>query len=68
MAVKGFDSRKQLAVVAAGDKDLSVTANSSLEDGQRARRELVLLELGDLILGQLGAGLALEFSGGVSVC
>lgn len=62
MPVKGFDAREEFAVVAAGDQDLCVLANRRLKDGERAGRELIFLELGDFVLGQLVAGLLQELS------
>lgn len=53
VAVKGLDASEQLAVVADGDQDLDVGADGSLQDGQGTGRELVLLELGNLILAVL---------------
>lgn len=50
MSVEGLDTCEQLAVVAAGNQDLGVRADGSLEDGERAGGELVLLELGDFEL------------------
>ena len=60
VAVKGLDAGEQLAVVAARDQNLVVRAHRRLEYRKRAGRELVLLELSDLVLGELGAGLVDE--------
>ena len=50
MSVESLDTSEQLAVVAAGNEDLGVRANSGLEDREWAGGELVLLELGDFEL------------------
>lgn len=50
MSVEGFDAGKQLAVVANGDEDLCMGADGGLKDRQWAGRELVLFELGNLVL------------------
>lgn len=50
MSVECFDAGKQLAVVANGDEDLCVGADGGLKDRQWAGRELVLFELGNLVL------------------
>lgn len=50
MTVKGFDASEKLAVVATGDEDLYVRANSSLQDGEGSRCKLILLELSNLVL------------------
>lgn len=47
MSIEGLDSREQLSVVAAGNQDLVVGADSGLEDGERTRFEFMFLELGD---------------------
>ena len=58
MAVEGLDAGKQLAVVAAGNQDLCARADGGLQDGKRSGGELVLLDLGDLVLaaGQVSTG------------
>lgn len=43
-----------------------MAADCRLEDAERAGRELVLFELGDFVLGELGARFGEEFS--VSLC
>ena len=49
MPVEGLHTREQFSVVAAGDQDLGVGADSGLEDGERAGGEFVLFEDGDLV-------------------
>lgn len=41
--------------------------DGGVQDGERARGELMLFELGDLVFGELDAGFALEFSVGLLV-
>ena len=53
MSVKSFDARKQLLVVSQRDEDLGVVADRLLEDGQRALRDFVLLQLPELGLIEL---------------
>ena len=55
--VKGLDARQQLAVVADRDEDLGVRPHRRLEDRERAGRELVFLELGDLVLPRRRLGM-----------
>lgn len=50
MTVKGFDASEKLAVVATGDEDLYVRANSSLQDGEGSRCKLVFFKLSNLVL------------------
>lgn len=50
MSVEGLDTRKELAVVAAGDQDLGVRADGRLEDGEGAGGELMFFELRDFVL------------------
>ena len=50
MSIKRLDSREELSVVAAGDKDLGVGADCGLEDGEGSSSEFVLLELRDFEL------------------
>lgn len=50
MAVKCLDAGEELAVVADGDEHLHVRAHGGLKDRERAGREFVLLELGNLVL------------------
>jgi hypothetical protein len=50
MSVESLHTRQQLSVVSAGDQDLGVRPNRSLQNGERAGCELVLFELCDLIL------------------
>jgi len=61
MAVEGLDARQQLAVVAARDQHLRVRAHGRLQDGQRARGELVLLQLRDLEFCEIVARLCEQF-------
>lgn len=60
MSVECLDARKQLAVVPARDEDLRVGADGGLEDAEGSCGELVLLELRDLVLGQVCARFGLE--------
>ena len=53
MSVKCFDARKQLLVVSQRDEDLGVVADRLLQDGQRALRDFVLLQLPELGLVEL---------------
>ena len=53
MAVKGFDAREEFAVVADGNQDLCVRANGRLKNREGSVGELVLLELGNLVLATL---------------
>lgn len=53
VSVESLDARQELAVVSDGDEDLGVAADGGLEDGEGSGAELVLLELGDLVLGEL---------------
>jgi hypothetical protein len=50
VAIKGLDPREDLAVVPARDQHLCARADCRLEDRERAGGELVLLDLGDLVL------------------
>lgn len=50
MSVESLDACEQLAVVSDGDEDLNVRAHGGLKNGQRSSRELVLLELSNLVL------------------
>lgn len=50
MAVKGLNTRKQLAVVTDRDEHLRVRADGRLKDGEGSGGELVLLELRNLVL------------------
>lgn len=54
VTIKGFDSCKELLVVAKCDEDLGVVANGLLKQRERALGDLVLLELADLGLIQFG--------------
>jgi hypothetical protein len=56
VAVKRLDARQQLPVVAHGDEDLGVRPHGSLEDRERARGELVLFDLGDLVFPMVTSG------------
>lgn len=49
MAIEGLDSREQLAVIPAGNQDLSVCTGGSLEDGERTSGQLVRLEYTDFV-------------------
>ena len=53
VAVEGLDARQQLAVVAHRDEHLRVRAHGGLQDREGAGGELVLLELGDLVLASV---------------
>ncbi len=53
MAIKGFHASQKLAVIAHADQDLGVASNGALEDGERSSRELVLLQLRNLIFAAL---------------
>lgn len=61
MAVEGLDTGEDLAVVAAGDQDLGAGTDCGLENGEGTGGELMLLDLGDFILSQLGSGLGEQF-------
>lgn len=54
MPVECLDTSQQLAVRANGDEHLRVRSDGSLEDGEGAGRELVLFELGNLVLAIVG--------------
>lgn len=62
--VEGLDARQQLAVVADRDEHLRVRPHRRLEDRERAGGELVLLELGDLVLAGKRLGMFLQRRGG----
>jgi len=49
MSIERFYSCEQLAVIAAGNKDLSMGADGGLKDGKRARGHFMLLQLRDFI-------------------
>lgn len=53
MPVESLDTCQQLAVRANGDEHLRVRSHGSLEDGEGAGRELVLFELGNLVLAKV---------------
>jgi len=55
MAVEGLDPAEELLVVPERDEHLGVVADRLLEDRERALRDLVLVELPDLVLRELGA-------------
>jgi hypothetical protein len=55
VAVEGFDSGEELAVVAARDQDLAVGAGCGLEDGEGACGELVGFEEGDFVFSVIGS-------------
>ena len=54
MAVEGLDAGQQLAVVPDRDQHLRVAPHRRLQDRERPRAELVLLEQGDLVLSVVG--------------
>lgn len=54
MSVESLDTCQQLAVGANGDEHLRVRSDGSLEDGEGTGRELVLFELGNLVLAKVG--------------
>ena len=58
VTVERLDTGEELAVVAAGNQDLCARADGGLQDGKRSGGELVLLDLGDLVLaaGQVSTG------------
>jgi hypothetical protein len=49
VTIEGLDTCENLAVVSAGDQDLSARTDSGLEDGERTGGKLVLLNLSDFI-------------------
>lgn len=55
VAVKGLDAGEQLAIVADRDENLDMGPDGGLQDGQRPRGELVLLQLRNLVLA-MGPG------------
>ena len=56
MPVKGLDTSEKLLVVAKGDENLGVVADRLLEHREGALADLVLLQLADLGLVELGLG------------
>ena len=58
VTVESLHAGEQLAVVSAGNEDLCAGADSGLQDGKRTSRELVFLDLGNLIFaaGQVSTG------------
>ena len=50
MAVEGFYTCEDLAVVSARDQDLCTRADSSLEDGEGTGGKLMLFDLSNLVL------------------
>lgn len=61
VSVESLDARQELAVVSDGDENLGVAADGGLEDGEGSGAEFVLLELGDLVLGELVTRLGEKF-------
>lgn len=53
MSVESLDTCQQLAVRTNRDEHLRVRPHGSLEDGEGAGGELVLFELGNLVLAKL---------------
>jgi hypothetical protein len=49
VTIEGLDTCENLAVVSAGDQDLSARTDSGLEDGERTGGKFVLLNLSDFI-------------------
>lgn len=62
MAVEGLDAGEEFAVVANRDEDLGVRAHGGLEEAERAGGELVLFQLGKLVL-TVGRRLAWQWAG-----
>lgn len=52
MTIEGLHASEDLAVVSARDQDLSARAHGSLEDGEGASGELMLLDLCNFILAR----------------
>lgn len=50
MAIESLDACEDLAIVPAGDQNLSARPNGSLEDREGSGSKLVLLDLSDFIL------------------